>query len=146
MNLKFTIVSICKTGAGILESKFKLLSPFEEVDRIIIVRKGLGYVISKVHYRFLPKICKNPLIKKLITPFVIMEEVKKHKAKFSPAYLHVPQFGLAFIASMFTGTPYILARTGSDAEKLALRPLRGNVSEIAYTESCIFVLKHYRIV
>lgn len=78
-----------------MESKFKLLSPFEEVDRIIIVRKGLGYVISKVHYRFLPKICKNPLIKKLITPFVIMEEVKKTQSEVQP--------GISSCASIWPG-------------------------------------------
>ncbi len=146
MSPKFNIVSTCKMGAGTFEAKFKPLSLCKDVDKIVIVRKEPGPAIPKVIYRVLPKICQNPLINMLITPFVIMREVKKHKAKFSPAYLHVPQFGLAFIASMFTGTPYILARTGSDAEKLALRPLRGNVFEIAYTESCIFVLKHYRIV
>jgi len=112
-------------GAGTFEAKFKPLSLCEEVEEIVIVRKEPGPAIPKVHYRVLPKICRNPLINMLITPFVIMREVRKHKAKFILAYHYVPHFYLAFIASIFTGTPYILGQTGSDVEKLALRSLKG---------------------
>lgn len=112
-------------GAGTFEAKFKPLSLCEDVDRIVVVRKEPGPAIPKVNYRVLPKICKNPLMNILITPFVIMREVKKYKAKFVLAYHYVPHFYLAFIAHIFTGTPYILGQTGSDVERMALKPLRG---------------------
>ncbi len=123
--MKFNIVSTCRMGAGTFEAKFKPLSLCKDVDKIVIVRKEPGPAIPKVHYRVLPKICQNPLMNMLITPFVIMREVKRHNAKFILAYHYVPHFYLAFIASIFTGTPYILGQTGSDAEKLALKPLKG---------------------
>jgi glycosyltransferase involved in cell wall biosynthesis len=123
--MKFNIVSTCRMGAGTFEAKFKPLSLCEDVDKIVIVRKELGPVIPKVLYRVLPKICKNPLMNMLITPFVIIREVKKHKARFILAYHYVPHFYLAFIASIFTRTPYILGQTGSDVEKLAAKPLKG---------------------
>lgn len=125
MKRDITIVSTCRMGAGTFEAKFIPLSKLEHVKTIVVVRKEPGPVIPKVTYCVLPKICKQPLLNMLIAPFVIAHQVRKRKADLILAYHYVPHFYLAYISSLITGIPYILGQTGSDEQKLALRPIMG---------------------
>jgi len=122
---QITIVSTCRMGPGTFEAKFIPLSMLEEVQSIIVVRKEEGPPIPKLSYCVLPKLCQNPLLNLIITPFVIARQVHKHRASLILAYHYVPHYYLAFVASLLSMAPYILGQTGSDDQKLASKPLQG---------------------
>lgn len=125
MGAGVTIVSTCRMGPGTFEAKFVPLSRVNLVERIIVVRKERGPNIPKLDYYVLPKIYKNPIVNAILTPFIIARQVRLTKAAFILAYHYVPHYYLAYFASKLSGIPYILGQTGSDDQKLALRPIKG---------------------
>jgi len=120
-----TIISSSRMGPGTFEAKFIPLSKVQQVEKIIVARKERGPEIDKVSYQVLPRLCKNPILNLLITPFILAKLVKKHKAKLLLAYHYIPHFYLVYIAAKFTATPYILGQTGTDVHRLAALPFRG---------------------
>lgn len=112
-------------GPGTIEAKFIPLSMLDQVEKIIIVRKKRGPQIPKVHYKVLPTLCQHPVFNMIITPFIIALQARRYKASLILAYHYVPHYYLAYFASIITGLPYILGQTGSDDQRLALRPLMG---------------------
>lgn len=125
MSKKITIVCTCRMGPGTFDAKFVPLSRVEIVERIIVIRKDRGPDIPKLNYIVLPKACNFPLLNLIITPFIIAQQVKKHKASVILAYHYIPHYFLAWVAAKITKVPYILGQTGSDDQKLALKKVRG---------------------
>ncbi len=114
-------------GHGTFEAKFKPLVLLSKVEKIVVVRKDAGPPIDKLSYRILPKLCKNPVLNFIFTPFILLKEVRKQKADLILAYHFQPHFYFAYIVSLFTGIPYIVAQTGTDAQNNADRPIIGKI-------------------
>ncbi|MBM4404335.1 MAG: glycosyltransferase family 4 protein [Candidatus Cloacimonetes bacterium] len=120
-----TIICTARMGHGTFEAKFKPLVQLDSIGRIVVVRKDKGPEISKLSYRILPSLCRNPILNLMITPFVLVREVIRHKADLILAYHYQPHFYFAWIAAKLTGKPYILGQTGTDIQILGSRLIRG---------------------
>lgn len=120
-----TIVCTARMGHGTFEAKFEPMVQMDQIGRIIVVRKDKGPDIPKLSYRILPHWCRNPLFNIIIAPFVLMQEVKRHKADLILAYHYLPHFYFAWIVGKLTGKPYILGQTGTDIQALGAKPVRG---------------------
>jgi glycosyltransferase involved in cell wall biosynthesis len=125
MSNPLTIVCSAKMGFGTFEAKFHPLVRLDAVGQVIVLRKEAGPEIPNLRYVVLPKLCKFPILNLLITPILLTWTVWKTKADLILAYHYIPHFYFAYIASVFSGRPYILGQTGSDDQLLARRPFKG---------------------
>lgn len=121
------IVCSARMGHGTLEAKFKPLVLLSEVEKLIVVRKDEGPPIDKLSYKILPKMCKNPLLNFIMTPFILVKEVNKQQANLILAYHFQPHFYFAYIASLFTGVPYIIAQTGTEVQSKSDKIFLGSI-------------------
>ena len=124
---KITIVCSARMGHGTFGAKFNPLVLLPNVEKIVVVRKDKGPNIDKLAYKVLPKICKKAIFNLIITPVILYKEVKKQKADFILAYHFQPHFYFAYFVSLFTGVPYIVAQTGTDAQTTADKPFIGMI-------------------
>lgn len=120
-----TIVCTARMGHGTFEAKFIPLTQLEFIKHIRVLRKDEGPKIDKVIYRTLPGICKIPLFNLIITPWLLIHEVKKSNADLILAYHYLPHFFFAYIAHLLSNKPFVIAQTGTDVEELAARPIKG---------------------
>jgi glycosyltransferase involved in cell wall biosynthesis len=99
-------------GPGTLEAKFIPLSLMKEVDIVYILRKVKGPEIQGVNYILLPKICSFRFLEILLSPFLLAYYTRKVKADLILSYHVIPYAYYAYIASILTGKPFIVAQTG----------------------------------
>lgn len=119
INLLFS----AKMGNGTFQAKFIPLSQIDEINALYVVRKAEGPTIPKVKYIILPKICKNPLINFVITPVYLCYYALKLKPKFLIGYHFAPHAPFVYLASLFSGVPYIFCQTGGESQTYLHKPV-----------------------
>lgn len=121
------IVVSAKMGPGTFEAKFIPLSQVPSIESIIVVRKDHGPTIPKVEYVILPRCASIKILNILITPLVLIQQVRIHKANLLLAYHFTPHWYFVCLASLLTGVPYILGQTGLTVQKIAQQTIGSKI-------------------
>ena len=104
-------------GPGTFEAKFIPLASVSCVEKIYILRAFKGPKIHKLSYLLLPSLFKKTVFFKIFIPISLAYFTKKKKCDLIIAYHFIPHAIYAYMASIFTGTPFIFAQTGLDIQR-----------------------------